>query len=126
MKTLHKRYAAVVAYSPSIGRDKVDNEIEKFKTVVAELSGKVEKQEYLGLKGLAYEIKKCNTAHYVQYYFKLQKDKNTKHYVSEINRKIGSKINQNTIRHMIMLVDHNDFYFNSLKNFEKFDDNIKI
>ena len=66
-----RRYTMIIAYTASIGRDKIDLEITKFQELIQQLSGKIEKSEYLGEKPLAYEINKQNKAHYVQYYFKL-------------------------------------------------------
>ena len=121
-----RRYCAIIAYVPSIGKDKVDLEINKFKSLIKEMSGIFEKFEYLGLKNLSYEIKKYNTAHYVQYYFKLNNDKHLKHNLSEINRKLGATINQNTIRMLVTKINHDIFNFESLKNFTGFENQIKV
>lgn len=121
---MNKRYSAIFAYSPSIGRDKVDFEMDKVSNLIKEFGGKVERTEYLGLKELAYSIKKYNTAHYVQYYFHL-KD-NLKVAISEINRKLGPLINQNTLRHMVTVLPNTDFNFESLQGFTGFDNALKV
>lgn len=126
MDALKRRYTAIIVYSPSVGTDKVELEIDKFTRLVKESDGKVERIEYLGLKQLAYEIRKCKSGHYVQCYFNLNRDKNLKHNLSEINRKISPTLNLTTIRHMIMHIEHEDFNFETLKNFEQFTNEMKI
>jgi small subunit ribosomal protein S6 len=124
--SLFRRYTAIIAYSPSIGKEKVDSEIDKFKQLVVDISGKVEKAEYLGLKPLAYEIKKYNTAHYVQFYFKFEDNKHLKHNLSELTRKASAVINQNILRQMIIKLENQEFNFESLRNFHGFENNIKV
>ena len=123
---LHKRYAAIIAYSPSIGKDKVDLEIEKFKGIIETMGGKIEQFEYLGIKNLAYAIKKNNQAHYVQLYFNLLNDKNLKDNLQKLNRISDNKMNPNILRHMIIKIEHHDFNFKNLKNFEGFEQNMKF
>ena len=123
---LHKRYAIIVAYVPSIERDKIELEINKFKELVTSMEGRIEKHEYLGLKKLAYKIKKYESAHYVQYYIKFEANKHLKKYLFDLNRKISPTLNLNTLRHMIMKIEHQDFNFNILKNYEGFENSLKI
>jgi len=120
----NRRYCVIIVYSPSLGRDKIDFEIEKFKTLVNEHQGHVEKAEYMGIKPLAYTIKQHDTAHYVQMYVNLEFNNNLSKNLSEINRKIT--LNIGIIRHMIIKIEHKDFNFQTLRNYEGFENNLKV
>ena len=111
---LYKRYAVIIAYSPTIGTDKVNIEIVDFQNMVKNLNGKTEKAEYLGLKSLAYEIKKQNSAHYVQFYINMEINQNLKKNLEKIDKSCNNKINDRILRHMIIKIEHKDFNFKTL------------
>lgn len=126
MKDELKRYAIIIAYVPKIAKKEIDAEIEKFSQLIVKSEGVIEKYKYLGLKPLAYTIKKYDSAHYVQFYFNIPVTIHLKDQIKDINRRLHPEINTNVIRHMIMKIGHSDFSFESLESFEGFDNNIKI
>lgn len=65
-------YESVIILHPEINDDTKTEIIEKAKTFMSE----VKKIDELGLKKLAYEVKKCNSGIYVVFYYKGTNRKN--------------------------------------------------
>ncbi len=75
--------------------------MKEFEGVVAEGQGKVTKQEYWGLKGLAFKIKKNRKAHYA--FFNIDAPPAA---VAEMERRMG--INSDVIRFLTVRVDEHE------------------
>ncbi len=75
--------------------------MKEFEGVVAEGQGKVTKQEYWGLKGLAFKIKKNRKAHYA--FFNIDAPPAA---IAEMERRMG--INSDVIRFLTVRVDEHE------------------
>ena len=119
-----RRYAAIFVIT-CVHKEIVDSILSKFTQLVNTMNGNVEKTENLGIKPLAYEIKKQSSASYIQSYFYLQDEKILGKNIREIERKFNSSVNQNILRFMIIKTDHSEFNFSSLRSFQGFDQSLK-
>ncbi len=72
-------------FSPQIPEKEAQEEIVKANDVIKELGGKIEKEEYWGLKDLAYEIKKYKQGYYHINWFTLNKEE-----VDSLKKKLKS------------------------------------
>lgn len=63
-----KKYESVIIINPNLG-DKTKETVTKYESFINKEGGEVEKVEDMGLKNLAYEIKKNTKGYYVIYYF---------------------------------------------------------
>lgn len=70
------KYETVIILSDKINEEKRNNIIEKIKKYIQD-NGEIEKIENIGLRNLAYEIKKCKQGYYLCIYFKAESDKIT-------------------------------------------------
>ncbi len=70
-----KLYETVLIARQDISRSQVEEIIKNLKTLITESKGKILKEEYWGLKTLAYRIKKNRKGHYVL--FNIEVDNST-------------------------------------------------
>lgn len=63
------KYESVIIIRPNKTADEIKSIIEDMKNLIIKNNGNFEKVENLGLKKLAYEIKKCKEGYYAVLYF---------------------------------------------------------
>ena len=100
-------YEHLLIARQDISAQQVDALATHLKTIVEGEGGKVEKQEYWGLRGLAYRIKKNRKGHYV-----LLNINAPSKAVVELERQL--KINEDVLRYITVSVDQ--FEVSSNKN----------
>ena len=61
-------YESVIIINPNVDEEKIKEITSKVETLINN-NGKVTKVDELGIKKLAYEIKKCKEAYYFIFYF---------------------------------------------------------
>lgn len=110
-------YEHLLIARQDISAQQVDALATHLKTIVEGEGGKVEKQEYWGLRGLAYRIKKNRKGHYVL----LNLNAPSKA-VQELERQL--KINEDVLRFMTVKVDQ--FDVSSNKNKREREDGVKV
>ena len=91
-------YEHLLIARQDISAQQVDALATHLKTIVEGQGGKVEKQEYWGLRGLAYRLKKNRKGHYV-----LLNINAPSKAVSELERQL--KINEDVLRYLTVKVD---------------------
>ena len=91
-------YEHLLIARQDISAQQVDALATHLKTIVEGEGGKVEKQEYWGLRGLAYRIKKNRKGHYVL--LNINAPSNA---VTELERQL--KINEDVLRYLTVKVD---------------------
>jgi small subunit ribosomal protein S6 len=91
-------YEHLLIARQDISAQQVDALATHLKTIIEGEGGKVEKQEYWGLRGLAYRIKKNRKGHYV-----LLNINAPSKAVTELERQI--KINEDVLRYLTVKVD---------------------
>jgi len=91
-------YEHLLIARQDISAQQVDALATHLKTIVEGEGGKVEKQEYWGLRGLAYRIKKNRKGHYVL--LNINAPSNA---VSELERQL--KINEDVLRYLTVKVE---------------------
>jgi small subunit ribosomal protein S6 len=91
-------YEHLLIARQDISAQQVDALATHLKTIVEGEGGKVEKQEYWGLRGLAYRIKKNRKGHYVL--LNINAPSNA---VVELERQL--KINEDVLRYITVKVD---------------------
>lgn len=91
-------YEHMLIARQDISAQQVDALATHLKTIVETEGGKVEKQEYWGLRTLAYRIKKNRKGHYVL--LNLDAPANA---IAELERQL--KINEDVLRYMSVRVD---------------------
>jgi len=69
------KYEIIYLFSPQISETEVKTEIAEANGFLAELEGKLTREDYWGLKDLAYEIKHLKQGYYHVAWFELEKDK---------------------------------------------------
>ena len=94
-------YEHLLIARQDISAQQVDALATHLKTIVEGNGGKVEKQEYWGLRGLAYRIKKNRKGHYV-----LLNINAPSAAVIELERQL--KINEDVLRYITVKVDQFD------------------
>ncbi len=62
------KYESVIIIEPNLDEEEIDNIIQKVKDIIEE-NGKVTQVDKMGMKKLAYEIKKNKEGYYVVIYF---------------------------------------------------------
>ena len=107
-------YEHLLIARQDISAQQVDALATHLKTIVEGEGGKVEKQEYWGLRGLAYRIKKNRKGHYV-----LLNINAPAKAVQELERQL--KINEDVLRYITVKVDQ--FEQSSNKNRREREDN---
>jgi len=101
-------YEHLLIARQDISAQQVDALATHLKTIVEGEGGKVEKQEYWGLRGLAYRIKKNRKGHYV-----LLNLNAPARAVQELERQL--KINEDVLRFMTVKVEQFDTSSNKNK-----------
>ena len=94
-------YEHLLIARQDISAQQVDALATHLKTIVEGQGGKVEKQEYWGLRGLAYRIKKNRKGHYV-----LLNINAPSKAIVELERQ--NKINEDVLRYLTVKVDQFD------------------
>ncbi len=82
-------------------KSQVDQLTEKYTTIIKDMGGKVEKNEYWGLRTLAYKIEKNRKGHYIMLNIDGPSDA-----IAEMERRM--KIDENVIRYMTIKVEELD------------------
>lgn len=67
-------YESVIIINPNMNKEETANIISKIKNKISEY-GKITKEEEIGLRKLAYEIKKNETGYYLSYEFEVNEEK---------------------------------------------------
>src|SRR5690349_23733694 len=101
-------YEHLLIARQDISAQQVDALATHLKTIVEGEGGKIEKQEYWGLRGLAYRIKKNRKGHYVLLNINAPAPA-----VIELERQL--KINEDVLRFMSVKVDQFDVSSNKHK-----------
>jgi small subunit ribosomal protein S6 len=101
-------YEHLLIARQDISAQQVDALATHLKTIVEGEGGKVEKQEYWGLRGLAYRIKKNRKGHYV-----LLNISAPGKAVAELERQL--KINEDVLRYITVKVDQFDVSSNKAR-----------
>ncbi|MEC9022262.1 MAG: 30S ribosomal protein S6 [Pseudomonadota bacterium] len=91
-------YESVFIARPDITNVQVEAISDSFKAIVAEYGGSATKDEYWGLRSLAYRIKKNRKGHYVMLNLDAPADA-----ISELERNM--RLNEDVIRFMTIKVD---------------------
>ena len=91
-------YELVCLLRQDLSSTDVDKALEELFDIIKHFGGKVELNEYLGFRNLAYTIANNKKAHYVCLGIIINKECQ-----DELERKI--KLNQNIIRHMFLRVE---------------------
>jgi small subunit ribosomal protein S6 len=107
-------YEHLLIARQDISAQQVDALATHLKTIVEGEGGKVEKQEYWGLRGLAYRIKKNRKGHYVLLNINAPAGA-----IQELERQL--RINEDVLRYMSVKVDR--FEQSSNKNKREREDN---
>src|SRR6476620_11301596 len=105
-------YEHLLIARQDISAQQVDALATHLKTIVEGEGGKVEKQEYWGLRGLAYRIKKNRKGHYV-----LLNINAPSKAVIELERQL--KINEDVLRYLTVKVDQFDVSSNKNRRDDK-------
>jgi len=105
-------YEHLLIARQDISAQQVDALATHLKTIVEGEGGKIEKQEYWGLRGLAYRIKKNRKGHYV-----LLNINAPSKAVIELERQL--KINEDVLRYLTVKVDQFDVSSNKARRDDK-------
>ena len=91
-------YECVFIIRQDLSSAQVDSITAEFCAIIADYKGAVKKQEYWGLKTMAYKIKKNRKGHYVMLNFEADGDA-----VAELDRRLG--LNEDVLRSLITSID---------------------
>jgi len=105
-------YEHLLIARQDISAQQVDALATHLKTIVEGEGGRIEKQEYWGLRGLAYRIKKNRKGHYV-----LLNINAPSKAVIELERQL--KINEDVLRYLTVKVDQFDVSSNKNRRDDK-------
>ena len=105
-------YEHLLIARQDISAQQVDALATHLKTIVEGEGGKIEKQEYWGLRGLAYRIKKNRKGHYVLLNINAPAGA-----VIELERQL--KINEDVLRYLTVKVDQFDTSSNKNRRDDK-------
>lgn len=94
-------YECIFIARPEMSPAQIEALSEKFSKVVLEHEGKVGKQEYCGLRNLAYPIRKNRKGHYVLLNIAAAAD-----VMKEVERQMS--INEDVMRYLTVRVDDHD------------------
>ena len=90
-------YESVIIFIQDITKNQLDIIISEFKKNIENEKGKILREEYWGLKNLAYEINKNKKAHYTMLIIETNPDK-----IEEYERKL--RLHEDVIRFMTIKV----------------------
>lgn len=91
-------YEMVILYRQDLSQNQVDTHVETVINYIKENDGTISRQEYWGLRTIAYKIRKNRKAHYMLLNIDCHSD-----VITEIDRQI--KLDDNIIRHMVLRTD---------------------
>ncbi len=94
-----RNYEIMFIIKPTLSEDEVKKQEKELASIITNNGGKLTKQESLGQKELAYEIKDFKSGYYFLYDLEAEDDKAIK----EFDRQ--SRINKNIIRHLITKIE---------------------
>ena len=94
-------YESVIIARQDVSSAQVDSMISEFSAIIENGGGKIHKNEYWGLRSLAYRIKKNRKGHYVM--LNLESDSET---LNEYERIMG--LNEDILRFMTVSIDEVD------------------
>ena len=75
-----------------------ETELENIKKLIKDFSGKITKEEALGKKTLAYDIKKLRSANFYTWTFEMEKNQ-----VTEFRKKLN--FNDKIVRYLLLIKD---------------------
>ena len=70
-----KKYENVIIINPNINKEETSKTISNIKNKISEYA-EITKEKDIGIRNLAYEIKKNKTGHYLSYEFEVDEEKN--------------------------------------------------
>ena len=79
------KYEIMYLFAPQISEKEAQEKITQANHIIQELGGEIEKEEYWGLKDLAYKIERFKQGYYHITWFKLNQDQ-----VDSLNKKLKS------------------------------------
>ncbi len=94
-----KNYEIMFIVRPTLGEDEVKKVVNDFKTIITKNDGKVAKEENMGQRELAYEIKNFKSG----YYFVFEVEAETDKAIKEFDRL--ALINNDIVRHLITKIE---------------------
>ena len=94
-----KNYEIMFIVRPTLSEDEVKKVVNDFKEIITKNDGKVTKEENMGQRELAYEIKDFKSGYYFVFVFLSETDKAIK----EFDRL--ALINNDIVRHLITKVE---------------------
>ena len=94
-----KNYEIMFIVRPTLGEDEVKKVIKNFADIIKNNDGKVTKEENMGQRELAYEIKKFKSGYYYIFEVEAKDDKAIK----EFDRL--ALINNDIVRHLITKIE---------------------
>lgn len=132
--TFYRRYAMFLVISPNANTESIDKIINDLQLQLEGVGGSLEKYENLGIKPLGYSIAKHNTGLLLQAYLKLpdvrRSDLTTvlkpkqlaglARYINDLYVNFDYKRNPNILRSMIVTAPHEQFNFQTLRQFSGF------
>jgi len=92
-----KTYELLTIFKPNLDADEVDKAVDKMSTLVKEFGGKIDSNDKIGRKRLAYEIDKFRDGFFVNTVMTIPADK-----ITEFKRQL--KLTDNIIRTMFLEV----------------------
>ena len=95
-----KNYEIMFIIRPTLGEDDVKKVVKTFKDIITKNEGKVTKEENMGQRELAYEIKDFKSGYYYVFEVESKSDKAVK----EFDRL--ALINNDIVRHLITKVEN--------------------
>lgn len=94
-----KHYEIMFIVRPTLGEDEVKKVVKDFSEIISKNGGKVTKEDNMGQRELAYEIKDFKSG----YYFVFEVDAKDDKAINEFNRL--ALINTDIVRHLITKVE---------------------
>ncbi len=94
-----KNYEIMFIVRPTLSEDEVKKVVNDFKEIITKNDGKVTKEENMGQRELAYEIKDFKSG----YYFVFEVESETDKAIKEFDRL--ALINNDIIRHLITKIE---------------------
>lgn len=94
-----RNYEIMFIVRPTLGEDDVKKVVKTFKNIITKNEGKVTKEENMGQRELAYEIKDFKSGYYYVFEVEAKSDKAVK----EFDRL--ALINNDIVRHLITKVE---------------------